>query len=268
MPELPEVETLKNQLNLYYKSKKIKKISLFNPKPLKSPPTLILALENKKIETFLRKGKYLFVKFENWDNLLMFHLKLTGILCIKKLPHLGKHLVAEILFQEANPLHVYDIRKFSLLKVVSQEEFKKLLKSLGKDALEIEKEEFFKILSSSNRQIKTLLLDQSRISGLGNIYADEILFRSKINPLRRANSLKSKERERLFCLMKDVLKEAIKLRGSSIRDYVDLFGEKGRFQEKHLVYGKKGKPCPVCGTPLMGIKISQRTTTFCPSCQK
>ena len=112
-----------------------------------------------------------------------------------------------------------------------------------------------------------MLLNQKLISGLGNIYTDEILFRAGISPLKKGNELNPEEVERLFKTMKEVLKEAIKLRGSSVRDYIDPEGRKGEFQKRHMVYGKKGELCPKCKRPLVYKKIAQRGTTFCPHCQ-
>ena len=146
--------------------------------------------------------------------------------------------------------------------------WKKFLTSMGKDAMEITFLELKKLLSNSSQKIKAFLLDQKKISGIGNIYADEILFTAEINPHRLAFSLKSQEIKKLFKSIKTKLKEGINLKGCSIRDYRDIFNKKGRFQTRLNVYGRGGKPCLRCGNLLKEDKILQRTTTYCEFCQK
>ncbi len=252
MPELPEVETIRRQLEPLLREK------LLLGAPLK-------ALLPQRLFSLKRYGKVLFMEFETFY--LKIHLRLTGNLVIKKLPEKERHLLAIFRFEDQR-LFLYDIRKFSEVVLLDKKKFEKQVSALGKDALAISLDDFRQIIYSARRAIKTLLLDQRKIAGLGNIYVDEILFRAEIHPLKQANTLAEEEVEKLYQVMKKTLKRAIELRGSSVRDYVDAFGEKGLFQKEHLVYGKRGKPCVKCGTELSYIKVAQRGTTFCPRCQK
>ena len=265
MPELPEVETIKRQLLPFLKGKSLKHLECLYPPLIKSEEIPINKLLSRPLTFLKRHGKVLFMEFD--ELYLKLHLRLTGSLVIKRLPEKEKHLLAIFHF-EGIKLFFYDVRRFSELKLLNKEGFFSEINSLGKDALSITLEEFKSLFSMARRAVKALFLDQQVISGLGNIYTDEILFRAGIHPLRPANSLEEGEVIKLYQVMKETLKRAIKLRGSSVRDYVDAYGEKGLFQKEHLVYGKRGKPCPECGTPLSYTKILQRGTTFCPECQK
>lgn len=178
-----------------------------------------------------------------------------------------------ILFLDGgSALSFVDMRKFG--KFLSGKEEKILnmdgVRDIGINPLSLsfKLEIFQKILKSKRTSVKTLLLDQKYVSGIGNIYADEILWYAKINPLRESNTLSTKEIRSLFEAVKFVLKKGIKLGGSSISDYRDLFGRKGRYQENFSVYGKIGERCPRCGTLIKRIKIGMRSAHFCPKCQR
>ncbi len=215
-----------------------------------------------------RKGKYLIFTFDKES--LIFHLGLTGALILnpKILPeNLKKHQILILFFEDQSLLYC-DIRKFGKIFLMDNNNFTSFLTQIGPDALELDFQEFKKLLKNHRLKIKTLLLNQKIISGLGNIYTDEVLFRSKISPERLSHTLSEEEITTLYQNLKNLLEEAIALRGSSIKNYVDGMGERGKFQERHLVYGRKGMPCPACGHLLEYKKISQRGTTFCPICQK
>ncbi|MCS7278899.1 MAG: DNA-formamidopyrimidine glycosylase [Thermodesulfobacteriaceae bacterium] len=275
MPELPEVETIKRDLEKRLIGKKLLRIEIFQEtfykKYFKDDFLLKLkTLLSQKIKEIRRKGKYLLLLLEN--KVLVFHLGVTGALILGN-PKGGnplfnkKHLILTLEFDELS-LFFIDIRKFGKVWILEKEKLEDHFFFLGKDALEISFKEFKDLLLSKNRLIKSFLLDQRIISGLGNIYTDEILFRSRINPLRKTKNLSEEEIKRIYQNMQEVLVKAIELRGSSVKNYINGKGERGAFQEEHLVYGKRGSPCPICGNPLQYKKIAQRGTTFCSRCQR
>lgn len=271
MPELPEVETIKRDLEKRLIGKKLLKIEtfqeIFYSKYLKNLD--LKTLLSQKVKEIRRKGKYLFFLLEN--KILVFHLGLTGALILGNPKGANplfnkKHLILILEFDDLR-LFFIDIRKFGKVWIIEKEKLEEHFSFLGKDALEISFKEFKNLLLSKNRLIKSFLLDQRIISGLGNIYTDEILFRSRINPLRKTKNLSEEEIKRIYQNMQEVLVKAIELRGSSVKNYINGKGERGTFQEEHLVYGKRGRPCPICGNPLQYKKIAQRGTTFCSYCQ-
>jgi len=272
MPELPEVETIRKDLEKELKGQTLINIKIFDPSfLLKNKVENLNTLIDTKLLSVKRKGKYLIFLFEK--ELLLFHLGLTGFFILQEkdlsFKKGQKHLILIFEF-EKHMLNYFDIRKFGKIKKTSIKKslYIKELEELGKDALEIGFDEFKNIFKSKNRKVKDLLMDQKVISGLGNIYTNELLFRAKVNPFKFSNELKEEEVERLFFQMKNLLKEAIDSRGTSIKDYVDAKGKKGNFQEKLLVYGKKDYPCPECGKPLKYQKIAQRGTFYCQNCQQ
>ena len=275
MPELPEVETIKKSLENKLIGQKLKNITVFNQKfILKNKIKNLDTIVNTKLLSIERKGKYLIFFFEK--EFLLFHLGLTGAFLLfndkkdeeKITIKEKKHFILGFQF-EKHKLFYSDIRKFGKIKKAKIEEISALkeLKNLGKDALEINFEEFKTIFLKRNRNIKNLLMDQKVISGLGNIYVNELLFRAQISPFKNSKDLKEEEIKSLFFQMKELLKEAINFRGSSIKNYVDAQGKKGEFQNRFLVYGKKNGICPKCGESLRYQKLFQRGTFYCPNCQ-
>jgi len=270
MPELPEVETIKRDMERHLKGSTLKGIEVFYEPLLKKSgltPESLNRLIDKRLFRIERQGKYLLFNFE--ENFLVFHLGLTGALIFNgKVDSQNlKHLILKLDFEKGK-LFFFDVRKFGRAFLLKKEELKEFFKDLGKDALEISLSDFSTLLKAHHLRLKTLLLNQRLLSGLGNIYADELLFRTNLHPEKFSDTLSDEEIQKLYENMKALLKEAITLRGSSIRDYVDGEGKRGAFQERHLVYGKRGKPCPNCGEPLQYKVIAQRGTTFCPRCQK
>lgn len=272
MPELPEVETIKKDLEIKLKGQRLKNIKEFNKlfiykNNLKNLDTLL----GKRLDFIERKGKYLIFFFEK--ELLIFHLRLTGFFLLykkedKTFDKNQKYLILSLEF-ENYILSYFDIRKFGKIMKIKTEEMSdfKEFKKLGKDALEISLDEFKQIFYNKKRNIKNLLMDQRVISGLGNIYVNELLFRAQINPFKRCKDLQEEEIKRLFFQMKNLLKSAIDLKGSSIKNYVSTEGERGEFQRTFFVYGRKDLPCLKCGTKLKYKKIAQRGTFYCPKCQ-
>lgn len=271
MPELPEVETIKRDLSILI-GRPLKSITVYDEAYLEKNeimPKELKKLEGQRLLQLSRKGKYLFLHFSK--PILGFHLGLTGslILLAGENPFdKFKHKVLSLNFLEMC-LVFSDMRKFGRLFLFDEEKnFQNFLIDIGPDALEIGLSEFKEALRNIRKPIKSALLDQKVISGVGNIYADEILFRAGINPLRSAGSLSEEELQKLYQTMKEVLHLAIQLRGSTIKDYVDGLGRAGMFQTEHLVYQKYGKPCPRCGEPIEKIKVAGRTTSYCPQCQR
>jgi len=269
MPELPEVETIKNQLESKLKNKCLTSIEILDDKFIEKQKNLNLTfLVNQKLKEISRKGKYLLFYFETHG--LLWHLGLTGGLVFvnKNFNTSYAKFLRLILHFEEEALGYFDIRKFGKLKTFEVAFPPKEVSCLGFDAYEISFEDFITVIKKVRKNLKGFLLSQRYVSGIGNIYADEILFRARLNPRRTTDSLSEEEILRLFKTIKDVLNEAIRLRGSSVKDYVDAEGNLGEFQTRHLVYGRKGLPCVICGIPLSYEKIFQRGTTFCKVCQK
>jgi len=266
MPELPEVETIKRDLALRLSGAQLQNLKIYLAKMVRPEPEVFRKLLlGKTLEAISRRGKLLI--FEFGETVLLGHLGLTGTLIFKDGPS-PKHTHVVFEFDKGR-LFYTDLRQFGWLEALRREDLFRppFYASLGPDALEISIFQFERLILSTRRKIKGLLLDQKKIAGLGNIYTDEILFRAGIYPERPAASLSREEVKRLYAVMRGVLSRAIELRGSSVRNYVDGQGHSGRFQEEHLVYGKRGRPCPRCGTPLAYRLVATRGTTFCPKCQ-
>jgi formamidopyrimidine-DNA glycosylase len=193
------------------------------------------------------------------------HLGMTGRLQVCN-PHeeVAKHTHAIAKLASGRELRFVDPRRFGRLSVLTSAEFD----ATGIEPLEIEADNFIELFRGRKTPIKSALLNQKLLRGVGNIYADESLFRAGIRPLRRASSLKREQLRRLSIELKEVLKEAIALGGSSVSDYVDADGEEGFFQLQHRVYGREGEPCLVCKTPIRRVVIAGRSSHYCPKCQK
>ncbi len=303
MPELPEVETIKRQLQKVLPAQKIKAVFVYKDKMVKlgdgkianikkGSPRLsrrfAALLKGKKIITLQRRAKYLIIKLSQ-NYFLLIHLRMSGqlIFVTKKtlknkirlslaknaLPEAlpGKHTHVEIVFSSGDKLFYNDPRQFGHLRLVNQEQYQKVFGQLqfGPEPLALSYKKFRALVKAyPNKRAKDFLLAQSIIAGIGNIYSDEALFIAKISPLRKIGSLKEPQLRKLLLAIKKVLLRAIKLGGSSIAHFLMTNGKAGKFSSEHLVYGKAGKPCPVCKRPLLARKISSRTSTFCKHCQK
>lgn len=246
MPELPEVETVVRGLRQWL------------------PGRVVLALENvdapvvgECVRGVERFGKFIGIQFDAGK--LLVHLGMTGQLTVSQ--ETSKFTRARLHFS-GGALRFDDIRKFG--KIYWDTEWPER----GPDPLEIPAEEFAARAKGRRARIKALLLDQKFLRGVGNIYADESLFRAGVHPLAQAARLSRKRLAALHTALVGVLEEAISAGGSSISNYVDARGERGSFQDRHQVYGKAGKPCPRCGETLRRILVVQRGTTYCPRCQK
>ncbi len=269
MPELPEVETIRRNLIPFVVNKRIKEIIIRDKKLIKniSPSKLKEKLKNKIITRLLRRGKYFIFKL-NSNEFIIIHLKMTGQLIYG--PREDKKSRISFYFSNQNFLNFNDQRRFGEMSLISDLSAHKGLNKLGPEPLEksFTLLRFTKMVKNKGARIKPLLLDQHFLAGLGNIYAAEALFLAKIHPARISSTLSKIEIKNLYLAIKKVLNKAIKLGGSSIDNYVDGFGRRGRAQEFHFVYGKGKEKCPRCQNEINVIKLSGRGTYFCPACQK
>jgi formamidopyrimidine-DNA glycosylase len=266
MPELPEVETIKRDLEKAVLGKKIIEVCVHNPLVIRQPPAdkFKKGIQGTSIKNFLRKAKVLIVELSNGKSLVI-HLKMTGQLIY---PGEGKKSRVSFKFSDGKILDFNDQRLFGELRLLDDWHNLKFIKGLGPEPFDLSVGKFKEMLSKKKTKIKTLLMDQTFISGIGNLYAAESLFRAGIHPERAASSLSDKEKEALLDSIKAVLFEAIKYGGSSVDNYVRLSGEPGNYVRHHKVYGREGKPCLVCKTLIKRISLAGRGTYFCPHCQK
>lgn len=261
MPELPEVETIRRHLQEYVEGAIILEVQdLGNRFHLPS-------LSGRKISRLFRHGKCLFFEFPEKDALFV-HLGMTGKLLLTEkneaFPH--QHLIVRL--SSGVFLSFSDQRKFGKVRYLTEEEKQMHIQNLGIDPLSpAYRFELVVKLFQSPRRIKDFLLDQRKIAGIGNIYASEILFQSRIHPERKLVSLSAHERHMLFETIPAVLQEAIRCQGTTIRDFTSANGQEGTFQDCLSVYGKAGQPCPLCHRPIQKKVIGSRSTYFCPHCQ-
>ena len=270
MPELPEVETIARGLAKQITGDVIESVWLGSkPEPLKSPAAQIeAALQSKKISGVRRSGKHIVFDLQapgtngsaaQW----IVHLGMTGrLLVCSPDQETEKHTHAVLRLESRREVRFIDPRRFGRLAVIEN------FTPPGAEPLKTSAKQFAELFHGRKTPIKSALLNQKLLSGVGNIYADEALFRAGVRPRRRAASLTHEQLARLHKGLQQVLKEAIRLGGSSISDYVNSNGEEGFFQLKHRVYGREGQPCRKCGTPIKRVVIAGRSSHYCPKCQK
>jgi len=276
MPELPEVETIARGLQKCVAGEVIESVWIGERKQvLKSPASEIATmLEGSRIERVRRVGKHIAIdlseaRTKNGQHAprgqWIVHLGMTGRMLIAQPGNeIAKHthLVAQL--ESGAELRYVDPRMFGKLHVVPAGSFE----APGAEPINADREHFVKIFKGRKTPIKAALLNQKLLSGIGNIYADESLFRAGIRPRRRTASLTKADFVRLYDAIQEVLAEAIAAGGSSVSDYVDAEGEEGFFQLQHRVYGREGEPCLVCKTSIKRIVIGGRSSHYCPKCQK
>jgi len=271
MPELPEVETIAASLRRKAVGLEIAGIDLYFPGLLRGDSAELEKYRGKKITGVLRRGKMLLIACGEGLHLL-FHLKMTGgFHWARKGTPRDAHTRLRIAFKSLDrDLLFRDVRKFGFLRCLETDAplAGAELRPLGPEPLELDGRDFPSLLAGRKGRLKSLLLDQRFLAGIGNIYADEILFEARLHPLTVPSSLKVKETARLWAAVQSVLKKAIAAGGSSIRDYKDADGMDGLFQNEHRVYGRKGRPCPRCGTKVRRLVIGGRSSFFCPRCQR
>lgn len=274
MPELPEVETIRKTLMVHLKGKKIKKATILLPRLVKlpSPTEFVKQIKNKQIISLQRTGKYLRLILDE-DLELIFHFRMTGRLIYEKQGETKDIAHAHVIFYLTdNSKIIYaDMRTFGTIYLVNAKEKNLIhgLISLGVEPLskDFTMEYLADRLKKSKKTIKSFLLDQTIIAGLGNIYVDEALFLAGLHPRRMSMSLTLNEIKKLHEAVNDVIKEGIKDGGTSFRDYVNGEGQKGKHQCHLNVYMREGLPCKFCGTIIERIVEGGRGTRICPQCQ-
>lgn len=274
MPELPEVETIILSLRPKVAGRRIDRVEIFLEKVVKEPDPERFKREvaGRVIAGIKRRGKYLLFQLEG-GLVLVVHLRLTGQL-VYALPQAPRDRHTHVLFYLDNgaELRFQDLRQFGTMHLIPGDRLNRFrpLLSLGPDALDpaLTRDLFKRRMMGRRGQIKKLLLDQTFVAGIGNIYADEILWQARIHPERAVDTLSSWERGKLYQVMREVLTRAIEHRGTTLRDYVDGEGQPGGYQALLAVHGRENEPCPACRSPIVRVKNGGRSSYFCPNCQK
>ncbi|MBP5790340.1 MAG: bifunctional DNA-formamidopyrimidine glycosylase/DNA-(apurinic or apyrimidinic site) lyase [Neisseriaceae bacterium] len=273
MPELPEVEITRQGITSHIVGKTVSQVIVRNGNlRRKVRPDLPQILAHARLNRTQRRAKYIILEFDL--GVLIIHLGMSGSLRII-LPNsstpLKKHDHIDLLFTDGTILRYHDPRRFGLFEwFYGVSENASILQNLGVEPLD---EQFngtylYQHLNNKKLPIKTALMSGKIVVGVGNIYANEALFMAKINPQRLSGSLKKSECNRLANAVKTILQQAIAAGGSSIQDFVDSNGHAGYFQQQHQVYGKANAPCPACGALICRMVQNQRSSFFCPNCQK
>jgi formamidopyrimidine-DNA glycosylase len=276
MPELPEVETLRRGLDREVVGKRVKTVQVSGTRTVRRQPKklFISKLEGAKITSVDRRGKYLVFKLDTGE-LLVVHLGMSGqLLRAQAREQAPKHTHVVLTFTQGGQLRFVDPRTFGELFITAPDELTKEipeLAALGMDPVDepIPWVKFREMLLSRTTKLKPLLMDQSFVAGLGNIYSDEILWEAGLRHDRTPQSLSTMEIRRLYRAIVEVLHEAVKHRGSTLGDqqYVDLHGRPGEFQALHQVYDREGLACRRCRTTIVREKLGSRSTFYCPNCQ-
>ena len=276
MPELPEVETVARGLRLSVVGRRIVSVRLGKTDFIDDPVAVEQVLPGKKIAAIRRMGKFLLFELEAppkdedaSENWLLVHLGMTGrlVTCDPQAP-VAPHTHAFFALDDGRELRYTDIRRFGRIGVLRDGEREAAFGKLGLDPLEANEREFAEKVRARRAPIKSVLLNQAVLRGIGNIYADESLWRARIHPLRVAANLPGKELRALHRAVQSVLNEAIRLRGSSVSDYVDAEGQRGSFQQRHRVYQRHGEKCKRCRATIQRAVIGGRSSHFCPRCQR
>ena len=267
MPELPEVETVCNELRKVLLGKKFVRIEALRGN-IRLPIPDLAVLEGLKIKNIERRAKYIIVNFGKTDDSLVIHLGMSGKILIgpKAVRKKHDHVIFEM--SDGREMVFNDARRFGVVTLKS--EAGKLFEHLGVEPFseEFDGDYLYRKLRARKSPVKPILMDQQLVVGVGNIYASEALFRSKISPKRAADKITKAQANGLVKNIRIVLQESIDSGGSTLRDYVRSTGDTGHFQHRFLVYGKTGKPCIDCGTKIKKIVQAGRSTFFCPNCQK
>jgi formamidopyrimidine-DNA glycosylase len=278
MPELPEVEVMRRDLEREVVGKKIKAVEVSGTRSVrrhKNRKEFITVLTGRKITGVQRRGKYLVLKLDGNDALVV-HLGMSGQLLRAKTARekAPKHTHVAITFTQGGLLRFVDPRTFGEMFVAPYDELDQQvdeLAHLGLDPLEtaLSWELFGRMLAEKKSKLKPLLMDQKFIAGIGNVYSDEILFEAGLKWERQSDSLSQQEVRRLYRAISETLQDAVKYRGSSLADeqYVDLFGKPGEYQSHHQVYGREGESCMRCRRPIVRARYSNRSTFYCDACQ-
>jgi len=269
MPELPEVETVRRILSNQLIGLVIEDIDVYYEKMIHEDLDLFKSkLIGQKIQKIDRIGKYLIFILDH--DALIIHLRMEGKFYINKKEPKSKH--EHVIFHLSNDIELryHDTRKFGTMHLRSLKDYLNTypLSTCGMEPFTIDKDWFYEKINKKNVAIKSILLDQRIISGLGNIYVDETLFDAKIHPERKGLTIKKNESDQLIDSAIKVLNEAVNLGGSTIRSYTASLGVTGFFQLKLMVHTKVNQPCQICGTTIKKIRVGGRGTYVCETCQK
>lgn len=273
MPELPEVETVVRGLQMVLPGRRILGVRLGKTDFIDDPAALEGLLPGSRIAGVRRHGKFLVVDLEPAAQSekhfrLLIHLGMTGQLTVRRIEEpAALHTHVFLALDDGRELRYTDIRRFGRMLVARDSLEDGVLGQLGLDPLEADEEGFRAQLAGRRARVKALLLDQHAFRGMGNIYTDETLWRARVHPMRLAAGLRPEEMARLYRAVRAVLLEAIRLRGSSVSDYVDANGERGEYQMRHRVYQREGKKCFRCGARIRRVIVAGRSSYFCPRCQ-
>jgi len=278
MPELPEVEVIRRDLDREIGGKKVKSVEVHGARSVRrhrQRKEFVAALEGRKVGSVSRRGKYLLCRLDG-GQVLVVHLGMSGRLVRTKSAKepLERHTHVVITFTQGGQLRFVDPRTFGEMFVTELdglEDRVEELAHLGLDPLEtaMSWDAFGRLVASRRMKLKNALMDQTFLAGIGNIYSDEILFAAGLRWDRMSDSLTQEEVRRLYRSLSEILQDAVKHRGSTLADeaYVDLFGNPGGYQEHHQVYAREGEACRRCRRPIVRRKVSGRSTYFCETCQ-
>jgi formamidopyrimidine-DNA glycosylase len=276
MPELPEVETVVRGLRLSLPGRRVVEVRFGKTDFVEDSAGIAERLPGMRISDVTRLGKFICIGLEAVVGqatplsqfYLIIHLGMTGQLTlIRSGEFVAPHTHGFFILDDGRELRYTDIRRFGRMLLIPELGLAEFKGQLGKEPLEISAEEFCRHFGSRRARVKALLLDQSVLRGIGNIYADESLFRARLHPARIAENLTKKQLLALHGAVRQVLADAIRFRGSSISDYVDSDGNRGEFQFKHRVYQRDGKPCFRCKATIRRVIVAGRSSHFCPRCQ-
>ncbi|MDH5752181.1 MAG: bifunctional DNA-formamidopyrimidine glycosylase/DNA-(apurinic or apyrimidinic site) lyase [Deltaproteobacteria bacterium] len=271
MPELPEVETIVRELNRELPGRRVSRVRIFRGDALEGAPeeAFRAGLEGRSFGRVSRRGKYLLFALDSGGSMVA-HLRMTGKFVLSALPRQpGRHMRVWFELDDGRALVFQDLRCLGTLGLSEDPLAGPPLSRLGMEPLseDFTAERLATALAGSRSPLKHWLMDQRRIAGLGNIYASEIMFASRLDPVRPAGSLSGPEGRRLHRAVVDILALAVEKNGTTISDYARVDDKSGEFQHFLKVYGRTGQPCPECETPIRRIVQQQRSTFFCPRCQ-
>jgi len=276
MPELPEVETVARGLQREVAGRRILSITIGKSDFIDNAAEIERELPGRIIREVRRYGKFLLLRLtaaeqagqQDDQSALLVHLGMTGMLWPRPVsePQL-KHTHVVMLLDDGRELRFIDARRFGRIAYLAKEVLQKELLRFGADPLEVGLQEFLKRMDRRAR-VKALLLDQRVLRGVGNIHADESLWKAKIHPAHLGARLSPAQMKELYRALQDILKKAIVLRGSSISDFLDADGQPGEYQRHHRVYGREGKSCARCKSLIRRVIVAGRSSYFCPNCQK
>lgn len=273
MPELPEVETVRRGLEARTAGRHIVGAEVRHPQVIAGSPDIFERSVRGVIGRLDRKGKAIAVELlaKNGErpHYILVRLGMTGQVTVVPRDYpLGPHTHVRLVLENGEEIRYRDVRRFGRLRYCTQQELDQVFGSLGPDAPAMTDPEFLAALAGRRTPIKSWLLNQGRLAGVGNIYADEALFAARIHPLTLAGSLKPTEARRLRRAVERILRSAIAMQGTSLRDYIDIEGRPGGFRVKLKVYQRAGEPCPRCGARIRRLLLSGRSSHYCPRCQR